>query len=60
VSWIRNLGILLVAILGIVLFLYGANHYNDVIGWTGVFLFFAAIIVYVVWEIFEALRKRRS
>jgi hypothetical protein len=60
VSWIKSLGILLVAILGIVLFLYGANYYNDVVGWSGVYLIAAALIIYVVLEVYEALRKRRS
>lgn len=57
VSW-KSLVILLAVILGIVLFLYGANYYNVISGWSGVFLIVAGVIAYVVLEIYEALRKR--
>jgi hypothetical protein len=57
VSW-KSLVILLAVILGIVLFLYGANYYNAISGWSGVFLIFAGIIAYLALEAYEALRKR--
>jgi hypothetical protein len=56
----RNLAILIVAILGIVLFLYGSNYYDATTGWSGLFLIAAAIIAYVVWEVYAALRKREG
>lgn len=46
-NW-NGLACLLVVVLGIVLFLYGANYYNNVVGWTGVFFFFGGIVAYVL------------
>jgi len=39
---------LLVAIVGFVMFLYGANRYNGTVGWTGLYLLVAGLFVYVV------------
>lgn len=58
-SW-ESLGILLVTILGIILFLWASNSYNAVLGWAGVFLIVAAVVAYLVREIYAALRKRGS
>jgi hypothetical protein len=57
VPWI-SVGILLVAVLGIILFLYGSNAYNAISGWAGVFLIVGAIAVYLAREVHGALRKR--
>jgi hypothetical protein len=43
---------LLIVILGIILFLYGANYYDNIIGWTGIYLFFGGIIAYVLLRVF--------
>jgi FtsH-binding integral membrane protein len=43
----------LVVILGIILFLYGANAYNNIVGWAGVYLFCGGILAYVILKIFE-------
>ena len=56
-SW-KSLVILLVVILGIVLFLYGANNYNNIVGWSGVVLIVGGVIAYFVLEVYKALRKR--
>ena len=45
-------------VLGFVLFLYGANAYNAVIGWIGVYLFFGAILTFVVLYIYRELTKK--
>jgi hypothetical protein len=59
VSW-KSLAILVVVILGIVLFLYGANYYDEVSGWSGFFLIVAGIIAYLILGVYGALRKRES
>jgi len=46
-----------VVILGFVLFLYGANFYNVVVGWAGVLLFFGGIIAFLVLYIYGELKK---
>ena len=46
------LACLLVVILGIVLFLYGANYYNGVVGWAGVYLFVGGIVAYLLLRVF--------
>ena len=58
-SW-KSLAMLIVFLLGIVLFLYGANYYDAVIGWAGVFLIVGAIVAYLVMEVYVILRKRGS
>jgi multisubunit Na+/H+ antiporter MnhB subunit len=50
--------LLVVFILGFVLFLYGANFYNAVVGYTGIYLFIGSIGAYLVIYIFKELRKR--
>jgi hypothetical protein len=51
VDW-KGLACLLVVILGIILFLYGANYYNNIVGWAGVYLFFGGIVAYVLLRVF--------
>ncbi len=49
-SRLVDLTCLLAVVLGIVLFLYGANYYDNLVGWAGVYLFvggiFARIIIF--------------
>jgi VIT1/CCC1 family predicted Fe2+/Mn2+ transporter len=59
VLW-KGLGFLFAAILGIVLFLYGANYYNAGWGWAGVYLFVGVIVAYSAERVYEALRRRRG
>jgi hypothetical protein len=56
VDW-KNLRFLLVVILGIFLFLYGANYYDNIIGWAGVYLFVGGILAYAILWIFRRLKK---
>ena len=53
----EELGCVLAVIMGIILFLYGANYYNAVVGWSGVGLFVGGILAYVLLRIFLAQRK---
>jgi uncharacterized protein (DUF58 family) len=45
-------------ILGFLLFLYGANVYNAVVGWIGVCFFFGGILVFLVLYIYGELTKK--
>jgi membrane-bound ClpP family serine protease len=56
-SWI-NLLCIGIVILGIILFLYGANYYDAVVGWAGVFLFVAGILAFLIRYIYGELTKK--
>ena len=51
---------LVAVILGFVLFLYGANVYNAVVGWIGVYFFFGGILVFLVRYIYGELTKKEE
>jgi uncharacterized membrane protein len=52
------LACLVAVIFGFVLFLYGANVYNAIVGWLGVYLFFGGILVFLVLYIYSELTKK--
>jgi hypothetical protein len=56
----KGLICLLAVILGVVLFLYGANYYDEVVGWTGVGLFAGGILAYLILRIFLLHTKSAS
>jgi hypothetical protein len=43
--------------LGVFLFLYGANYYNNVVGWTGVALFFGGAFTWFFFYFYYELIK---
>ena len=47
-------------ILGIILFLYGANYYSQTIGWTGVVFFVGGVIVLVLLYVYNLLNKKEE
>ncbi|TRO44377.1 hypothetical protein E2P42_01555 [Candidatus Bathyarchaeota archaeon] len=47
-----------VAIVGIVLFLYGANYYDPVVGWVGVAFFAGAFVVFLALYVRGELTKK--
>jgi len=47
-------------ILGIFLFLYGANYYNNAVGWAGVLLFVLGLFGLIVLAVYNELSKRTS
>ena len=47
-------------ILGFVLFLYGANFYDAVVGWIGIYLFFGGILAFLVFYIYGELTKKEE
>ena len=55
-----NLACLVAVILGFVLFLYGANVYNAIVGWLGVYLLFGGILVFLVFYIYGELTKKEE
>ena len=57
-SWI-DWSLLGIFILGFLLFLYGANTYNAVVGYSGVYLFIGSIAAYLVIYIFKEIAKKQ-
>jgi len=49
-----------IVILGFALFLYGANFYDAVVGWIGVYFFFGGIIFSLVLYIYHELTKKEE
>ena len=47
-----------VFILGFLLFLYGANTYNAVVGYSGVYLFIGSIVAYLVIYVYKEITKK--
>lgn len=59
----KDLICLCLVILGVVLFLYGANYYDALIGWIGAYLIiggFLVKIVLMVWETLRGLKKEED
>jgi membrane-bound ClpP family serine protease len=56
----RDIVSVLLIIVGIVLFLYGANYYVAAIGYTGVGLFIGGFVVYAVWKVYAISTKGKS
>jgi len=48
------------AIVGILLFLYGANYYDSIVGWVGVALVAASLLGLLVLYVYEELTKRTN
>jgi len=57
---LRDVMSVVLVILGVVLFLYGANYYDAIIGYSGIGIFFAGLIVYGVWKAYEISTKGKS
>jgi multisubunit Na+/H+ antiporter MnhB subunit len=47
-----------VFILGFVLFVVGANIYNAIVGYTGIYMFIGAILAYLVIYIYNEMTKK--
>jgi hypothetical protein len=56
-SWI-NWVCLGMIVLGVVLFLYGANYYDATVGWAGVYLVIIGIIAILVLYVYGELTKK--
>ena len=58
-SWI-DWSLLAVFIAGFLLFLYGANTYNAIVGYGGIYLFIGSIAAYIIIYIYKELSKRNT
>jgi hypothetical protein len=47
-------------IVGVILFLYGANYYDAFAGWTGVALFVSGFCVYAILKAYKFITKKRE
>jgi uncharacterized membrane protein YuzA (DUF378 family) len=56
-SW-TDWSLLGVFIAGFVLFLLGANSYNALVGYAGIYLFIGSIAVYLVLYIYKEFKKK--
>lgn len=56
-SW-KDLVSLCVVIVGVILFLYGANNYNRLVGWAGIYLVISGFLVRIILMVWEALKKK--
>jgi hypothetical protein len=56
-SW-TDLVCLGTGVLGFVLFLYGANFYDVIVGWVGVYLFLGGFLAFLVFYIYGELTKK--
>jgi hypothetical protein len=56
-SW-KEIVCVCVIVIGIILFLYGANYYNAVIGWTGFSLMIGGFFAEIVFKVCESIRKK--
>ncbi len=50
----------LLIVLGLLLFLYGANYYVDFAGWAGLGLFIGGFVVYFAWKLYELFRRKKG
>ena len=48
------------AVVGAILFLYGANVYSDVFGWAGIGLFIVGIVISLVFNLSIYLEKKKN
>lgn len=48
----------LVIILGFIMFLYGANYYNESIGWVGLLLVVGGLLAEIILKVNEVVGKR--
>jgi arginine exporter protein ArgO len=58
--WQTDLVFLLLVILGLVLFLYGANYYSALVGWTGIGFLAFAFFGYIALKAYEASTKKKK
>ena len=47
-----------VVVIGVALFLYGANYYDSVVGWVGVALVAACVVGLLMLYVYDELAKR--
>lgn len=55
-SW-KDFVCLSVVLVGVVLFLYGANYFNTAVGWTGVYAMIGGLVGEIVLKVYENITK---
>lgn len=50
----------LVLVVGLILFLYGANYYDSTVGWAGVVLAIGDILVFIILYIYSSRTKEQK
>jgi hypothetical protein len=58
-SW-KDIVCLSIILIGLVLFLYGANYYSTVIGWSGVLLAISGFFAEIILKIHEMLHGKET
>ncbi len=53
-----DVAILLLALLGVAMFLYGANYFDQVVGWAGVALVIGVVFAEIAMKLYGATRKK--
>jgi len=54
----KGLTCLLIVVLGLILFLYGANYYDATIGYTGLGFFVGGVVLYIFLKVYESVTKK--
>jgi len=55
----KDIVCLCVVIIGVILFLYGSNIYNAIVGWGGIYLIIGGFFAEIILRIFTAVRGKR-
>jgi uncharacterized protein YrrD len=58
-SW-KDMACLCIVVVGIVLFMYGSNYYDETTGWIGVYLVVAGFFAEIILKVYESLVKRKK
>jgi len=56
----KSVAYLCLMVVGVVLFLYGSNYYDVIVGWVGVFLVVVGFFTFVTLKLYEKLKKVES
>jgi drug/metabolite transporter (DMT)-like permease len=55
-SW-EDVACLILIVIGVILFLYGSNYYDAIVGWSGVSLTIGALLVLAIVKLYKRLKK---
>lgn len=56
----KGIALFLAALVGIILFLYGANYYDNTVGWAGIILVIASFVAWIVLKVYVFTRKKEN
>ena len=56
-SW-TDLAFLCAILIGVILFLYGVNYYNAIVGWAGFYFAFVSFFAGIALRVYDIVRKR--